>query len=180
MRVFVVALLLLLFGPVAVAQGPLYVVNGEVVESIDHIPHEDIERVDVLAADEDTIARWGMAASEGVIMLTLRYDTPASFCAEGVDNFTAYLARHVRWGESMPAERLSLRVRVGVDGRAVVDEVLHTTSRQYLKRVTKAIASAPAWQPATRNGEAVESIHLINLQLPVGKSLPVEHAVIII
>ena len=33
------------------AQQPLYVVNGSVVESIEHIPQEDIESIDVLPAD---------------------------------------------------------------------------------------------------------------------------------
>ena len=61
------------------AYKPLYVVNGEVVESIEHIPHENIERIDNLPADEETIATWGLGASEGVILVTLRFDTEARF-----------------------------------------------------------------------------------------------------
>ena len=162
------------------AREPLYVVNGEVVERIDHIPHEDIESIDVLPANEETIAKWGLEASEGVIIVTLRYDTPARFLAEGITNFTDYLATKVKWSASMPAERVSLRLTIGTDGCATISEVLQSTSRQFLKRVEKAIKLSPAWSPATRNGKATESIVLVNLLLPVGKELPVERAVIIL
>ena len=47
------------------ARGPMYVVNGTIVESIDHIAQEDIERIDHLPADDETIAKWGLEASEG-------------------------------------------------------------------------------------------------------------------
>lgn len=162
------------------AQEPLYVVNDTVVDSIEHIPHEDIERIDVLPADEETIARWGTAASEGVILVTLRYDTPARFEAEGVDNFTEYLATTVKWDERMPAERVSLRLEINEQGIATIAEILESTSRQFLKRVKKAIGTAPRWTPATRDGVAQKSIHLINIQLPKGKPMPTELGVIIL
>ena len=165
---------------VAWAQEPMYVVNGHVVDSIKGIPHEDIQSIDVLPADEQTIARWGARASEGVILVTLRYDTPARFAVEGEDNFTQYLARRVKWDDSMPAERVSLRLLVDSEGHATIAEVLQVTSRSFLKRVSKAIASAPVWQPAMRDGEPTESIHLVNLQLPEGKSLPEERGIILL
>lgn len=163
----------------ATAREPLYVVNGEVVATIDNIPHEDIESIDVLPANEDTIAKWGLEASEGVILVTLRYDSAASFSAEGYDNFTEYLATKVKWKSAMPAERVSLRIAVDTSGRATIHEVLQSTSLQFLKRVERAIDEAPLWSPATRDGKAQESITLVNLQLPEGKELPVERAVII-
>lgn len=158
----------------------MYVVNGKIVDTIERIPQSDIESIDVLPADEETIAQWGMAASEGVIMVRLIYDTPASFSADGVDNFTAYLAKHVKWRANMPAERVSLRITIDKDGVAHVSEVLDSTSRQYLKRVMKAIDSAPRWQPAMRDGVPIESLHLVNLQLPSGKDIPAEQFVIIL
>ena len=162
------------------AQHPLYVVNGKVVDGIEHIPQSDIESIEVLPADEDTISRWGLAASEGVIAVRLIYDTPASFNAAGVDNFTAYLANSVKWDSNMPAERASLRISISEDGTATITEVLDSTSRQFLKRVTKAIDNSPRWQPAMRDGKAIESLHLVNIQLPAGKELPSEHYVIIL
>lgn len=158
----------------------MYVVNGVVAESIDHIPHEDIESIDVLPADEQTIACWGEAAGEGVILVRLRYDTPARFSAEGFDNFTDYLASRVKWSEQMGVARISLRLAVGIDGRARVTEVLQATSRQLLRRVERAIEESPLWSAAMRDGKAMETIHLVNLQLPLGEEMPVEQAVIIL
>ena len=62
---------------------------------------------------------------------------------------------------------------------ATIGEVLQSTSRQFFKRVARAVAEAPRWTPAMRDGKAVESLHLVNIQLPVGKELPVEPGVII-
>ena len=180
MRCLISLIISLLCITIAVAQQPMYVVNGVVVDGIDSIPQSDIESIDVLPADEETIAQWGMAASEGVIVVRLIYDTPASFSYEGTDNFTTYLSKHVKWGANMPAERVSLRITIDTKGVAHVSEVLDSTSRQYLKRVMKAIDEAPRWQPAMRDGKPIESLHLVNLQLPVGKDIPAEQFVIIL
>lgn len=163
----------------AYAYKPLYVVNGCVVESIEHIPHENIERIDNLPANEETIAEWGIEASEGVILVTLRYDTEARFSHLDFTNFTDYLASTVSWDETMPAERVSLRIVVDESGKATISEVIDSSSKQFLKRVTKAINNAPLWSPAERNGTPVESQHLVNLQLPKGKHMPREMGVII-
>ena len=172
-------LLAMLWATMLMAQQPLYVVNGRVVESIEGIPQSDIESINVLPADEETIAEWGLAASEGVIVVRLKFDTPATFAAEGYNNFTAYLAKQIKWDENMPVERASLRLNITEEGNTEVIEVLDTTSRQFLKRVTKAIASAPCWQPAMRDGKPIESLQLVNIQLPLGKELPKDPYVII-
>ena len=64
--------------------------------------------------------------------------------------------------------------------RATISEVLQATSRQLLNRVERAIEDAPLWQAATRNGKSVESIVLINLQLPEGKEMPTERGIILL
>jgi hypothetical protein len=79
----------------------------------------------------------------------------------------------------MPAERVSLRIVVDSSGKATISEVIDFSSKQFLKRVTKAINEAPLWSPAERNGTPVESQHLVNLQLPKGKQMPREMGVII-
>ena len=180
MRRLVTIVVLLLSTTIVMAQRPMYVVGGKVVDSIDDIPHENIERIDVLPADEQTIAMWGSGASEGVILVTLRFDVPATFSYGEYNNFTDYLAHNVKWSDKNPAERVSLRVVIDAEGRATVSEILEATSRSYLKRVERAIMESPLWQPAMRNGVAVESIQLINLQLPKGKDMPVEPAIIVI
>lgn len=160
------------------AREPLYVVNGEVVASIEHIPHEDIESIEHLPADEESIARWGEGAGEGVILVRLRYDTPAAFYSDGFSNFTDYLAHTVAWSDDNSVERVSLRLTIDIDGRARIGEILQATSRQLLRRVERAIAAAPLWCAATRDGEAIESQHLVNLQLPRGRAMAPEQAVI--
>lgn len=179
LRTLLTILLMLCTVPL-VARGPLYVVNGTKVESIEHIEQANIAHIDVLPATEETIAEWGMEATEGVILVTLNYDTPAQFTAEGYNNFTNYLSDKVKWGDDMSAARVSLRIAVDKMGRASIVKVLQSTSRQFLKRVERAMASAPLWHPATKNGVAVESIQLVNLLLPEGKSLPIEQGVIIL
>ena len=175
----VITILAILCTIEAYAYKPLYVVNGAVVDSIDDIPHENIEHIDNLPANEETIAEWGLEASEGVIIVTLRYDTEARFSYGGYNNFTDYLASTVRWDDTMSAERVSLRIIVDNTGRATISEVIASSSKQFLKRVTKAINEAPLWSPAERSGEPVESQHLVNLQLPKGKHLPREMGIIL-
>ena len=63
----------------AVAQRPLYIVNGVETEEIESIPPDDIENIESLPADEETIARYGEKAANGVILISLRYDKPAIF-----------------------------------------------------------------------------------------------------
>ena len=58
----------------AVAQRPLYIVNGVETEEIESIPPDDIENIESLPADEETIARYGEKAANGVILISLRYD----------------------------------------------------------------------------------------------------------
>ena len=44
---------------------PLYIVNGKETTEIRSIPPEDIENVEMLPADEETIARYGQRAARG-------------------------------------------------------------------------------------------------------------------
>ena len=53
------------------SNGPLYVVYGMVVSSIDFLNSEDIERIDVLK-DASSTAIYGSRASEGVILITTK------------------------------------------------------------------------------------------------------------
>ena len=161
---------------------PLYIVNGERMseEEVREIDPKDIEDNHLLPADEQTIGKYGHEAANGVVVITLRYDTPARFETEGYSNFTTYLQHTVKWDKNMPAERVSLRLTIDSEGRATIAKVLQSTSRQYQKRVERAIALSPYWTPATKNGKAVESTQLVNLLMPEGKQLPAERGVIII
>ena len=117
---------------------PLYIVNGKETTEIRSIPPEDIENVEMLPADEETIARYGQRAAHGVMLITLRYDRPASFPADSA--FGSYIARQVRWDESEPTARVVLRYKITPDGETVVQQELESTDNRLKRRVLKAVA----------------------------------------
>lgn len=154
----------------AAAQRPLCIVNGERRTDIATIPPADIERMEELPADEETIARYGEEASEGVILVTLRYDEPARF--DAAPSFGAYVASRVRWDDDDPAARVVLRYTVTPEGRAVVAQELESTDSRLKRRVLKAVEEAPLWRPARKEGRPVASEGVLRIQLPEGKPLP--------
>ena len=139
---------------------PLYIVNGKETSEIRSIPPEDIE----------TIARYGQRAAHGVMLITLRYDRPASFPADSA--FGSYIARQVRWDESEPTARVVLRYKITPDGETVVQQELESTDNRLKRRVLKAVAEAPRWHPAQKNGAPVESEGVLSIQLPEGRRMP--------
>lgn len=153
------------------AQQPLYFVNGTPADDIASIPPDDIELVEELPADEETIARFGPRASNGVILITLRYDEPARFEADSL-SFGNYIARRVRWEAHEPVARVVLRYRITAEGQTVVEDELESTDNRLKRRVLKAVEEAPRWRPARKNGRAVESEGVLRIQLPEGKRMP--------
>lgn len=154
----------------AFAQAPLYIVNGSRVTEIASIPPDDIENVESLPADEQTIARYGNEAAHGVILVTLRYDKPAAFISD--TTFNGYIAREVKWEADEPAARVIVRYTITPEGSVVVTKELESTDSRLKRRVLKAISEAPRWSPATKNGAAIASEGVLNIQLPHGKPMP--------
>lgn len=163
----------------AAAQEPLYVVNGVVQRSAPTVPPEEIEKIETLPADEETIALYGPEAGNGVVLVTLRYDVPARFTACGELTFADYVAREVKWGEDEPPARVVLRYKVQPDGSIRVDEVLEATEKRLLRKVLKVLEQAPRWEPAAKEGRPVESEGVLRLQLPAGSRLPRERYVVV-
>lgn len=161
--------------PVA-AQQPLYIVNGIETEQIASIPPDDIENVEMLPADEETIARYGPEAAHGVLLVTLHHDRDAVF-PEG--SFRDYVAARTEWNDRQPAARVVVRYRITPEGRTVADRVLESTDGRLRRRVLKAMEQAPVWQPATCNGLPVESGGVLRIELPEGKTLPHETELIL-
>lgn len=154
----------------AAAQRPLYIVNGIETEEIESIPPDDIENIESLPADEETIARYGEKASHGVILVTLRYDKPAVFGAG--TSFDEYIAGLVKWDDDEPAARIILRYTITPEGEAVVEQELESTDNRLKRRVLKALSEAPRWHPAQKDGVAVASEGVLHIQLPKGKPMP--------
>lgn len=165
-------LVLLLFAALhpARAKRPLYLVNGVERSDIGDIPPEEIEHVETLPADEETIARYGEKASNGVMLITLRYDQPAIF--SDTTTFDRYIARQVRWEDDEPVARVVLRYTVETDGRTVAGETLQSTDNRLKRRVLKAIEEAPLWRPAQKGGQAIASEGVLHIQLPEGRPMP--------
>ncbi len=156
--------------PAYAAPEPLYIVNGELTDDIRNIPPDDIDRIEMLPADDETIARYGEAATHGVILVSLRYDTPAAF--EASESFSDYIAGQVRWDETDPVARVILRYTVTPEGKAVVEKELESTDSRLKRRVLKALDDAPLWRPAMKNGTAIASKGVLKVQLPQGKEMP--------
>ncbi len=152
------------------AQQPLYIVNGVEREEISTIPPADILHTEMLPVDEETIARYGEKAFDGVMLITLRYDQPAVFPAG--ESFNKYIAKSVKWEADEPAARVVLRYTVTPEGRTVVGAELESTDSRLKRRVVKAVAEAPSWTPAMKEGAPVASEGVLHVQLPEGKPMP--------
>ena len=161
----------------AQAQTPLYIVNGVEMESVKHIPEQNIEHIDHLPANEATVAKYGEKANNGVILITLRYDKEARFT--GNKPLADYVAERVKWPDNYGVARYVVRYTIGSDGSFRLGTELESTDHQLRKRVLKVLQSLPAWQPATKQGKAVESEYVLRVQLPKGKAMPKEPYIVI-
>ena len=177
-------LLIAISAPDATAQSrkrmPLYIVNGEKMteEQVKEIDPKDIVDNHLLPADEQTIERYGHEAANGVVVITLRYDTPARFEIEGeVTKYSAYIADRVKWDETDPVARIIISFKVKADGSVAEFDVLEATDKRLLRRIEKAMAEAPRWQPALKDGKGVETTHLLKVTLPKGRTMPRERVV---
>lgn len=160
------------------AQAPIYLVNGEIRHDISDIRPDDIEKTTMLPVDEALIAQYGHEASNGVIAISLRYDTPARF-PEAEGGFNRYIASQIEWEDPLPVARVVIRYTITETGETLLTDELEVTDRRLKRRVAKAVEEAPRWQPALRNGEPVATQGVLQVQLPEGAKLPRERAIII-
>jgi len=164
----------------AAAQRPLCIVNGKPYagDPLREIAPADIESMEQLPADERTIALYGDRASDGVLLITLRYDTEARFTADSI-SFRNYIERRIAWGPDDPTARVVFRYRVLEDGSVELTDLLESTDGRLKRKVVKAVGEAPRWEPALKNGQPVVTEHVLRIQLPQGRPMPPERAVII-
>lgn len=182
-----IALLMFMTAAPAVAQEfipqlPIYIVNGKRVseEQVREIDPSDIVENKLLPADEHAIELYGQDASNGVVVITLRYDTEAEFIVgQERENYSNYVAEMVKWEEPNPAARVIISFTVNPDGSVSEQSVLEATDRRLLKRIRKAMAEAPRWKPALKDGKGVATQHLLRITLPKGRT-PYRKRVVII
>ena len=160
---------------------PLCIVNGRTVDAslLRDVPPEDILSTEVLPADEQTVARYGKQANYGVLLISLRYDTPARFAADTL-GFSSYVASQVEWGETERVARYVVRFTVQEDGSVAVGEELESTDPRLRRKVLRAVGKAPLWQPAMKDGSPVASGHVLRIQLPEGREMPREKYIILL
>ena len=147
------------------------------MESVKHIPEKNIEHIDHLAANEESVAKYGERANNGVIIVTLRYDKEAKFT--GGKSLADYIGERVKWPENYGVARFVARYTIEADGSFRLGTILQSTDHQFRKRVLKVLQSLPKLEPATKQGKAVESEYVLAVQLPKGKDMPKEPYIII-
>jgi hypothetical protein len=147
------------------------------MESVKHIPEKNIEHIDHLPANEESVAKYGERANNGVIIVTLRYDKEAKFT--GGKSLVDYVGERVKWPEHYGVARFVARYTIEADGSFRLGSILQSTDHQFRKRVLKVLQSLPKWEPATKQGKAVESEYVLAVQLPKGKDMPKEPYIVI-
>ena len=147
------------------------------MESVKHIPEKNIEHIDHLPANEESVAKYGERANNGVIIVTLRYDKEAKFT--GGKSLVDYVGERVKWPENYGVARFVARYTIEADGSFRLGTILQSTDHQFRKRVLKVLQSLPKLEPATKQGKAVESEYVLAVQLPKGKDMPKEPYIII-
>lgn len=144
---------------------------------------KDIDPADIidnklLPVDEQVIAKYGNDASNGVIIITLRYDTPARFEVDGQEiAYSSFIADQVKWSEMDGVARVIISFTFGEDGSIVHTDVLEATDKRLLRRIEQAMEEAPRWQPALKDGKGVQTEHLLRITLPKGRKMPREQVV---
>ena len=161
---------------------PIYIVNGVRMseEEVKAIHPADIVSNELLTVDEAVIEKYGHDAANGVVVITLRYDTPARFEVDGEDEkYSTYIAERVKWSEIEDVARVVISFTVEADGTVSEKEVLEATDRRLLARIRKAMEEAPKWVPAKKDGVGVETDHILRITLPLGRKMPRERVLLI-
>ena len=161
---------------------PIYIVNGERMseEEVKAIHPADIVSNELLTVDEAVIEKYGHDAANGVVVITLRYDTPARFEVNGEEaKFSTYIAERVKWSEIEDVARVVISFTVEADGTVTEKDVLEATDRRLLARIRKAMEVAPKWIPAKKDDKGVETDHILRITLPLGRKMPRERAILI-
>ena len=115
-----------------------------------------------------------------MVVITLRYDTPAAFVIDGREqSYSAYIARQVKWENNEPVARVVISFKVLEDGTVLIDRVREATDRRLLRRIQRAMEEGPKWRAAVKDGKGIESEHILRIMLPEGKPMPHERAILI-
>ena len=149
-------------------------------EEVKAIHPADIVSNELLTVDESVIEKYGHDAANGVVIITLRYDTPARFEVDGTEvGYSNYIAERVKWNEIDGVARVVMSFTVSSDGTVKEKEVLEASDRRLLNRIRKAMAAAPRWVAAKKDGKGIETDHILRITLPFGRKMPRKGVILI-
>lgn len=164
----------------AQSRTPVYIVNGERMteQQVKEIDPSDIVDNQLVSIDESIIEKYGHDASNGVVLITLRYDTPARFVVDGEEvSYSDYIAERVKWSEMDGVARVIISFTVGEDGSIIETDVLEASDKRLLRRVQSAMEEAPRWTPALKDDKGITTDHLLRITLPKGRKMPREQVI---
>lgn len=137
----------------ALAQSPLYIVNGREMDDIRAIPPSDIEKIETVEINEESIAKYGTEANHGVIIVTLKYDEPARFQDDSI-SYNDYIADRVKWGDNEPVARVAIRYTIGTDGKVTLGDVLESTDNRAAPQGSRSRRGGSGLDPCKERGQA--------------------------
>ncbi|MFR9603249.1 MAG: hypothetical protein SNG02_05185 [Rikenellaceae bacterium] len=155
-----------LFG-VGLSQKPLYIVNGKVVEGEFDTNSTLVERIEYLSGEE-AVEMYGVGASNGVVLVTLKFETPPKFSES--ESLRDHISQRITWIDEENPAQVIFKYRVDPTGRMEVVEILSSDSKKLTKRIYKVVEQMPLWSsPALNSGEAVESFGTERIKVPYKK-----------
>lgn len=161
---------------------PIYIVNGERMseDEVKAIHPADIVSNELLTVDEATIEKYGHDAANGVVVITLRYDTPPRFEVNGQEvGYSNYIAERIKWNVIDGVARVVMSFTVNEDGTVSEKEVLESTDRRLLNRIRKEMKLTPKWVSAKKDGKGIQTDHILRITLPIGSRMPRERVILI-
>jgi len=167
---------------------PVYVLDGEVVESIEDMDPESIERVDVIK-DPDHAQAKKYNAKDGVILITTkeaaaaakesgmetsRIDGEIFYVVEDMPKFPGglsalktYVYSNLEYPENAKSQgiegKVIVRFLINQKGKAVNGEILRSSYAGFDAPALKVIEEMPAWTPGKQRGKPVKVWYVMSI-----------------
>jgi len=164
---------------------PVYVLDGEVVESIKGIDPEQIEKLGVIKDPDSDIAK-KYNAKDGVILITTK-KAAASLEESEMESFEKdgeifYIVEDMpKFPGGKPAlktyiysnleypEKAKVRFLVNEKGKVVNSEVLRSSNQVLDAAALKVVREMPDWTPGYQRGKAVKVWYVMSINFDAGK-----------
>ncbi len=149
-------------------EDPLFIVNGkEVSKSVfENLSPEILDNITVLK-DVESTKQYGTRGDNGVIVVTLKCDTPPIFSTD--KTFKQYLHENIKWSDKEYLAKAYIKFTLKADGSTELIEI-DSDNNRFKRRVLKTFESAPKWlSPAMNMGKGVEVEYMEYINLPKNK-----------